>query len=308
VIDAFGLTRRFGQKVAVDGVSLHVDEGEVFAFLGPNGAGKTTTIRMLACLIAPTSGTATVAGHDVVKEPMEVRRCVGVLTENPCLYERLSAYENLEYFGDLFDIPAPERRKRIRDFLEFMGLWERRGEKVGAFSKGMRQKLAVARALLHSPSVIFLDEPTAGLDPAMAKAVRDLIETLAEKERRTVFLCTHNLSEAEKLCSKIAVINEGRIAAVGSPDDLQRRLWRGSRVELVLERLTPGVVRAVEGLGCAKDVHASGERLSVGVSDPRSDTPEVVEAVVRAGGRIISVQEARHSLEDIYLKLVRDEG
>ncbi|HHK67491.1 MAG TPA: ABC transporter ATP-binding protein, partial [Candidatus Acetothermia bacterium] len=221
MIEAQKLTRKFGAITAVSDLDLAVEKGEVFGFLGPNGAGKTTTIRMLAALIAPTSGSATVAGFRVGRENRSIRQNVGVLTETPGLYKRLSALDNLLFFARLYGVNSPE--KQAERYLRLFELWDRRDQLAGSFSKGMRQKLALARALLHEPQVLFLDEPTAGLDPEAAKVVRDLIETLRTRER-TIFLCTHNLDEAERLCDRVALFKT-RLVALGRPSELKERMY-----------------------------------------------------------------------------------
>jgi len=220
------LTRDFGTLRALDRLTLEVPPGIVFGFLGPNGSGKTTTIRLLLGLITPTSGTARVLGFDVAREPEAVRLRTGALLEHTGLYERLSAEQNLEYYGRIALMSDGGRKARIRELLERADLWDRRDEAVGRWSRGMKQKLAVARALLHHPSLIFLDEPTAGLDPVAASAFRQDLVRLAQHDGVTVFLTTHNLAEAEKLCGQVAVVHQGRLLAVGRPDDVRRQVER----------------------------------------------------------------------------------
>src|SRR5512143_3678316 len=229
-IDA--LARRFGTLCAVDGLSLQVPAGIVFGFLGPNGAGKTTTINLLLGLLEPTSGRAEVLGVDPWTQGEEVRRRTGAVLEHTGVYEQLSAEENLEFYGRAWRIPAEVRRARVRELLSAMDLWERRGEKAGTWSRGMQQRLALARALLHRPSLLFLDEPTAGLDVLAATAVRTDLAALARTSGTTIFLTTHNMAEAERLCSVVAVIRAGRVLTIGSPDDLRARIGN-PRVEVV---------------------------------------------------------------------------
>ena len=226
-IETEGLTKRFGSLTAVDRLSFKVKVGEIFGILGPNGAGKTTTIRMLASLISPTEGYALVNGHDVVKESLRVRETVGILTENPSLYDRLTAYENMEFFAEAYGITDKvERDGRIRELLDFFDLWERRGDKAGNFSRGMKQKLAIARAIVHSPEILFLDEPTAGLDPSSSKDIRDLMEELSRRENQTILLSTHRLEDADRLCNRVMIIKNGGSVVVGSPEELRRRMSR----------------------------------------------------------------------------------
>jgi len=296
------LTRKFNGLVAVDKLTVDIAEGEVFGFLGPNGAGKTTTVRMLTCLISPTSGSATINGYQVGQEDQQIRRIVGILTESPGLYEKLSAEANLLYFARLYGVEDPEAQ--VRKYLEMLGLWDRRSEPVGNFSKGMSQKVAIARALIHEPRLLFLDEPTAALDPESAKTVRDFIEEL-KAEKRTIFLCTHNLDEAERLCDRIGVIRQNLIA-VDTPERLRRSLF-GRQTVVQLKQVTPALVEAAHTLDFVTHVQQDGNKLVLSLSDPEEQNPAVVERLVSAGGRIQYVSEVRHSLEDVYLTLMREE-
>jgi ABC-2 type transport system ATP-binding protein len=223
MIDLQNLTRKFGNLTAVDNVTLHVEEGEVFGFLGPNGAGKTTTVRMLCCLIGKTSGEARIGNYNVDTEAncLKIRQMVGFLPENVGLYDSLSAYQNLDFYGQLYEVPESKRKENI-EHLTLLGIWERREDAVGTFSKGTKQKIAIARALIHDPKVLFLDEPTANLDPEASKTVRDFILDL-KKGKRTIFLNTHNLDEAERLCDRIAILKT-KLIAVDSPKNLERSL------------------------------------------------------------------------------------
>lgn len=295
------LTRRFGETLAVDQLSLSIDEGEVFGLLGPNGAGKTTTVRMLAALIAPTSGTASVAGYALGEADMDVRRRVGILTESPGLYEKLSAEQNLRFYADLYEVPADCQPAQIERYLQLLGLWERRHEPVGGFSKGMRQKLATARALLHEPPVLFLDEPTAGLDPQAARTVRDFIEEL-RSEGRTTLLTTHNLDEAERLCDRIGVLNTG-LVAVDTPENLRRRLF-GRQTVVHLSQPASRFVDLLERLPFVKHVETLEGKLVVDVAEPEEQNPLIVRELVEAGADVQYVTDFRRSLEDVYFTLV----
>jgi ABC-2 type transport system ATP-binding protein len=306
---ADGLERKFGPVTAVDHLSLEVERGEVLGLLGPNGAGKTTTVRMLACLISPTGGSASVCGFEITREPSKVRDMVGILTENPCLYERLTAYENMQFFAEAYGIsPREERKGRIRELLEFFGLWNRRADKVAYFSKGMKQKLAIARALVHKPPALLLDEPTAGLDPESAKEVRDLVTQLSCDEKRAILLCTHRLEDAEKLCSRMMIVNKGRCIAAGTPESLQKKLVGAPVLEVVLKFGSTETADAVRRLASVRSLKSDGPRLVIVVDDPDSATPEIVDAIVRAGGRILSVNSLRPSMEEIYLRLIEEAG
>jgi ABC-2 type transport system ATP-binding protein len=227
-ITAEGLGRRYGKHWAVRDLTLHIERGEVFGLLGPNGAGKTTTMRMLACLVAPSTGSASVADWDIASNPTEVRKRVGILTDTAGLYETLSAQENLQFFAKLYDLQPAEAVKRTEHYLKLLGLWDRRRDPAGSFSSGMKQKLSMARALIHEPSVLLLDEPTSALDPEGAKLVRDFVYSL-KGEGRTIILCTHNLSEAQSLCDRVAIIKR-TLLRVGTPRQLQTSLY-GRQVE-----------------------------------------------------------------------------
>ncbi len=305
MIETQNLTRTFGSLTAVDNVTLHVDKGEVFGFLGPNGAGKTTTIRMLCCLIGKTSGWAQIGGYNVENEEdcLKIRKIVGLLPENVGLYDNLSAYKNLDFYGKLYEVPEPRRQENIERLLRMLGIWERRDDEVGTFSKGTKQKIAIARALVHEPQVLFFDEPTANLDPEASKTVRDFILEL-KKEKRTIFLNTHNLDEAERLCDRIGIL-KNRLIAVDSPKNLEHSLY--SRTTIIhIETITDPVLTAVQNLNSVKNVRASDNKLIIELDSPEKDNPEIVRAVVRAGGNVQYVTELRSTLEDVYLKLIRE--
>ncbi|MDD5082227.1 MAG: ABC transporter ATP-binding protein [Dehalococcoidales bacterium] len=302
VIEAHGLTKRFGPLVAVDNVSVTLAEGEVLGFLGPNGAGKTTTIRMLAGIISPDSGYAIIAGRRTDGELEQIHEVVGLLTEHPGFYDRLSARRNLEFFAGFYS--GINAAAQVDKYLKVMGLWERRDSKVGTFSKGMKQRLALARTLLHEPRVLFLDEPTAGLDPEAAQDVRRLITDLSH-EGRTIFMSTHNLAEAESLCHRIAVIRT-RLLALDTGEGLRRRFFR-RQVVVQLETLSGPVTAVVKGLTFVDSVREDGNQLTVELTDPERNRPELVKAIVEAGGRVIGVAEKQYPLEEVYLKLVHEE-
>lgn len=300
-----GLAKRFGETLAVDSLDLEVEPGQIFGFLGPNGAGKTTTVRLLCCLIAPTWGEAFIDGLQVGREDQAIRRVVGILTEAPGLYERLSAYQNLEFYGRLYGLSAGSLRRQVEKYLEMLDLWERRDEPVGAFSKGMKQRLAIARALLHEPKVLFLDEPTSGLDPEGAKTVRDFVAEL-RAEGRTIFLCTHNLDEADRLCDRIGIINQ-HLLIVDSPEALRERFY-GHRIVVELRAPRPEVEAAVRVLPFVKSLEVQDGDLVAELALPQGQTPELVRVVVLAGGEVLSVTRERHTLEDVYLRFVRGEA
>jgi ABC-2 type transport system ATP-binding protein len=301
-LTASHLGRRFGDRWAVRDIELSVRRGEVLGLLGPNGAGKTTTVRLLTALIEPSEGTATVDGFDVRERPDDVRARVGILTETPGLYEKLSATANLDFFGRLHRLEAGVRAERIERYLRLFDLWDRRDDAAGTFSKGMKQKLAIARALLHDPSVVFLDEPTAALDPEAAFVVREAIETL-QRAGRTIVLATHNLDEADRLCDRIAFVRGG-LLRVDSPAALRGSIGaRGLSIRLGLPATDDqlGAVRAIDGVTAAT---SNDGMLRVGADDPESIAPYVVRALVAAGGDIVEVRPERMSLEQIYFDVM----
>lgn len=305
MIETHNLSKTFDKFPAVENLNLSVQSGEIFAFLGPNGAGKTTTMRMLACLIAPTSGEAVVAGYRVGRDDDQIRARIGILTEAPGLYEKLNAAQNLDFFARLYGLAPELRAKQIERYLEILGLWDRRAEPVGSFSKGMKQKLSIARALLHEPEVVFFDEPTSALDPESAKIVRDFIAEL-KSEGRTIFLCTHNLDEADRLADHIGVIKK-RLIQVDTPENLRRKLY-GQRVLFRLRELTPAHTAALAALDFARDVQRTNSALSIALADPPNMTPLVVNALVGAGAAIQEVRQERASLEEVYLDLIGTEA
>jgi ABC-2 type transport system ATP-binding protein len=285
---------------AVRDLCLQVPEGEVFGFLGPNGAGKTTTVRMLCSLIAPTSGQAWIGKNQLGKDDQQIRRMVGILTETPGMYERLSAEKNLSIFGRLYEVANVSGQ--VEKYLRMLGLWERRFDPVGSFSKGMRQKLAIARALLHEPRVLFLDEPTSGLDPEASHLVRDFIEQL-KNSGVTIFLCTHNLDEADRLCQRIGIFKTSLIA-VDSPENLRKTLF-GRRIVIHLRASDPRLVDLTRSLPFVKDVEAVDAKLIVNLDKPEEENPVLIRRLVEAGAQIQFVGELRHSLEDIYLQVIQ---
>ena len=299
-----GLTRSFANVRAVDRLSLEVSPGIIFGFLGPNGAGKTTTIRLLTGLIEATEGQAKVLGFDVRTQADEIRERTGALLEQPGLYERLSAEDNLEFYGRIWRLPAGDRRARITELLDHFGLGDRRKETVGTWSRGMRQKLAIARTLLHRPRLIFLDEPTAGLDPVMAAAVRADLTTLVRQEGVTVFLTTHDLAEAEKLCQLIAVIRQGKLLALGHPDQL-RGQGAAMRVEIVGRGFTADRVALLRGRPEVAAVSGQDDHLTLELrADP--DIAALNSLLVRAGAEVEEIHKDRASLEDVFLTLMQE--
>jgi len=304
-IQASGLQKTFSSITAVDGLSFEVEEGEVFGLLGSNGAGKTTTIRILACLLSPTGGTAKVCGFTVNDQPSNVRERVGILTENPSLYERLTAFENMDFFAKAYGVSSQaERNQRIHQVLDFFGLWDRRADKVAHFSKGMKQKLAIARTLVHNPPVLLLDEPTAGLDPKSAKEVRDMITRLSRDEDRAILLCTHRMEDAEKLCDDAVIVNKGRSVAYGSPELLRQKTSVSPVLEVILKKADAKVVESIRHSISSEAVEVDGPKLLVTIDDVESAAPEIVRTIVQAGGLVLSVRTIKPTLEETYLRLI----
>jgi ABC-2 type transport system ATP-binding protein len=298
-IMAEGLTKRFGSLEAVDHLDLRIPAGEVFGLLGPNGAGKTTTIRMLSALIAPSEGTAWVAGHRVGEENAALRKAVGILTETPGMYEQLSAERNLAFFAEMYEVD--DIAGQVERYLRMLGLWNRRHEAVGGFSKGMRQKLAIARALIHEPSVVFLDEPTSGLDPEAARLVRDFIEQL-RGEGRTIVITTHNLDEADRLCDRIAVF-KSKLLALDTPNSLRRKLF-GRSVVFHLAAAKEAFVNALRQKSFVHEATLRDNKIVVKLDDPEAQNPELLRTLIELGAQVQFVGEIRQSLEDVYLQLV----
>jgi len=305
LIETDNLTRKFGGVTAVDGLTLRVDDGEVFGFLGPNGAGKTTTVRMLCCLISKTSGSARIAGLEVgnKSDSMKIRKIIGFVSDNVGLYESLTAYENLDYYGKLYKCSEPRRKENIERFLKMLGLWEKKDDAAGTLSKGMKQKLAIARALVHDPEVLFMDEPTANLDPESAKTVREFILEL-RKQRKTVFLNTHNLDEAQRVCDRIGILNT-RLMAVGTPQELEYSVGERKTV-IQLDEVNDAILDALNRISPGK-VTRDDSRLTVELANPNKENPAIVRAIVEAGGNVQSVSVTASSLEGAYLKLVREQ-
>lgn len=304
VIRTENLTRDFGTVRAVDGLSIEVPAGIVFGFLGTNGAGKTTTIHLLLGLLAPSGGRAEVLGFDTRTGADAIRARTGALLEHAGLYERLSAEDNLEFYARIARLSAGERRARIRELLTHLNLWERRRERVGTWSRGMKQKLAVARGLLHRPPLVFLDEPTDGLDPVSATALREDLAALTAREGVTVFLTTHNLVEAEKLCSLVGVIRKGRLLALGHPDTLRARAGT-ERLEVVGRGFDDSVLALLRARPEIVTVEVAQERLLIELRG-HVDAAPLVSLLVHAGVAVQEVRRERASLEEVFLALVEE--
>ena len=295
--------RRVEWVEALRGISFKVRKGELFGLLGPNGAGKTTTIKILTTLLEPSGGSAKVLGYDVVEQAREVRRRINLVAEGErSLYWRLSAYENLRYFASIYYVPKDEAERRIKELLQLVGLWERRNDLVMGFSRGMKQRLAIAKALINDPEVLFLDEPTLGLDVQSALFVREFVEKLV-REGKTVLLTTHYMAEAERLCDRIAIIDGGKIIALDTPEGLKRLVSEGETVKIRVKNLRPEKVKMID-----ERLAVSGEEPEKGVLILRGnldeeDLPKVVEGLIRAGAKVLSVERVEPTLEDVFIKL-----
>ena len=310
------LSRSFGAVRAVDDLSLEVPAGIVFGFLGPNGAGKTTTIHLLLGLLEPTQGWASVLGFDTRTQAAEIRARIGALLEFAGLYERMSAEDNLDFYGRIYHMGAADRRARIKELLTHLDLWDRRKDQVGKWSRGMKQKLAVARALFHHPELIFLDEPTAGFDPVAAAMLRSDLASLVAHEGVTVFLTTHNLTEAEKLCAQVGVIRQGKLLTVGNPDELRLRAG-GPQAEIVghgfsdqmlaLLRERPEVANVELHNSDSNDSHLTIE-LRGESEGRRTEIGPLVSLIVGSGGDIEEIRRGKASLEDVFLTLMEEEN
>ncbi len=307
MIESLALTKRFGRLTAVHDLSFTVGDGEIFGILGPNGAGKTTSVRMLAGLIGPTDGGARVNGMTLGPDSQMIRATTGVLTEAPGLHDKLTARQNLGYYGRLYGLRGANLRRAVDRYLGVVGLPDAGDRRVGGFSKGMRQKVAIARALLHEPEVVYLDEPTSALDPSAAKTVRDFVATLRDAGR-SIVVCTHNLDEAERLCDRIGIMR-GTLLLVDSPANLRRRGRSAQvRVDLVGARRPASFLDMLAELPFVQGAQAVDGTLRVEVRDPRGDNPELVRSLVEAGARIVGVTEEVATLEQVYLDLVGEAG
>ena len=305
-IRATRLTKRFGERTAFEDLTFEVGAGEVFGFLGPNGAGKTTTVRALSTIVRPTSGTAEVAGVPVSDQTgPELRGRIAVMTEAAGLYLRLTVYDNLEYFAGLYGMPRRAAREPIMAALDAVGLAERASDFAGGLSKGLRQRVSLARTLLSDPKVMFLDEPTSGLDPVATREVRELIAGLRGRGV-TVFLTTHRLEEAERLCDRIAILNT-TLRIIGRPSELRRELFHPS-VEITLGAPLADIDQLVSGVPGTTGVRAAGDATYVVTApDPAAVAPELARALVARGVDLIRLAEVNHSLEDVYLELVHED-
>jgi len=304
MINIENLTKKFGEITAVEGLTFQVEEGEVFGFLGPNGAGKTTTIRMLCCLISKTNGEATIGDYHIGKadDSLQIRKMIGLVPDSVGLYDDLTAFENLDFYGKLYECPEVPRRENIERFLKMLDLWERKDTRAGSFSKGMKQKLALARALVHEPKILFMDEPTANLDPESAKTVRDFILEV-KKQGRTIFLNTHNLDEAQRVCDRIGIIKK-KLLTIGTPEQLRESLSK-PKTEIRLAQVTETMLSTLRKL-IPNKIEVSGDKLIIDVTDPDKENPIIIAAIASTGGQIREVTQLVPTLEEVYLQIVKE--
>ena len=304
MIEVQSLTKKFNGRTVLNEISFQVKEGEIFGYLGPNGAGKTTTMRIILGLLKPTAGKALVWGQNL-GENEGLRRRIGVLLEHDGLYERISAYENLDYYAQLYGVS--NRVEKIENLLEFTGLSDRKDDKVGKFSKGMKRKLALARAIIHDPDVLFLDEPSAGLDPEAQKMVRDLILRLSGEERMTVFLNSHDLDEVQRICSKIAILQRGEIKAYDTVDNLRGRYTKPT-VEIALSdgREVEKALNLLNSLNYISECKRHNDRITVTLTESEMSST-LLSFLVEQGLKVEEIKRVTKSLEDIYLEIVRRE-
>jgi ABC-2 type transport system ATP-binding protein len=300
-IEVTGLTKRFGSFTAVDNVSFDVPDGEIFGYLGPNGAGKTTLMRMLTTLVIPSSGSAKIGGFDVMTHSADVRRQIGVISQAMTSDLDLTGYENLDIYGRFYGVHARERKERIKYLLDMVGLSSRAGELVAAYSGGMRRRLEVARGLVHRPKILFLDEPSSGLDPQSRRVMWELLRQIRQESSTTMFLTTHYMEEADALCSRIAIIDAGKILVLGSPTQLKRDIPGSDIVSIALENLSNGLVSCIKELPLVRDLHVEDETLNIYVDSGASSLPELMDVIRAAGGRILSVSVHEQSLEDVFI-------
>jgi len=306
-IEADGLTKYFGELLAVDHVNFQVKKGEIFGFLGPNGAGKTTTIRMLTTLTRPTEGRARVAGYDVLEDPLRAKQHFGVVPEVSNVYDELSVWNNLMFAGEIYGMSKVERRRRADELLSLLALAEHRDKKARNLSKGLKRKLVLGMALVNSPEIMFLDEPSSGLDVTSTRTMREIIRQFAQRGM-TVFLTTHNIEEANLLCDRVAIIVKARIVAIDSPENLKMALDASRSVEIAFKKAPPSLQDWLQASEMVSAVRKEGDKWKVFTSDPSEFLDALVGYVGREKANLLSVNTLGPSLEDVFVSLVTDEG
>lgn len=302
VIEVVNLTKYYGQLLAVDHVNFGVRKGEIFGFLGPNGAGKTTTVRMLTTLLTPTEGTALIKGHDILKNPYGAREQIGVVPETSNIYVELSAWDNLIFSGELYGVSRRHREQRAQELLQLLGLWEKRRTKTGEFSKGMKRRLTIAMALVHNPEVIFLDEPTTGLDVQSSILIRNLIRKL-NGDGATIFLTTHQMDEADQICERVAIIDHGRIACIDAPENLRQAIQSVQSVLVSFTQPSDELRRELASLEGVLEVRKDGDKFRLFTQDPGALIPQIVDLARGHNTGLVSLNTAGPSLEDVFIKI-----
>ncbi|MCL5949970.1 MAG: ATP-binding cassette domain-containing protein [Candidatus Bathyarchaeota archaeon] len=301
VLKAQGLTKQYANILAVDRLDLEVFEGEIFGLLGPNGAGKTTTIRMLTGQIAPTSGTATIANHDIIHDSTKAKLQIGVVPDTSNVYDEMSAWDNLIFAAQLYSVPKIEREQRAKELLELFELYERRKDRIASFSRGMKRRITIAAALIHKPKLLFLDEPTSGLDVQSLRMIRTLIKEL-NGDGVTIFLTTHYIEEADQLCQRIAIINKGKIVTVDNPEKLKASVEKRQAIEVSFS-ISSNLKDKLKGLRCVNDVSVFGDKCRLGVEDASEAVPSLVDFARQNNLKIISINTLKPTLEDAFVKL-----
>jgi len=307
-IEVKNLGKHYGKLQAVDNLSFKVEKGTSFGLLGLNGAGKTTTLKMLVSLIKPNSGTATVSGYDILKEPMEVRRHIGYVSENPSFYTRMTTMETLNYIAKLLDIPASLRKERIEKNLELVGLVDKKDNYVGEYSRGMRHRLSLAQALLSEPEVLFLDEPTLGLDPIGAKGMRDLIVQLKSSGNVTIIMSSHVLPEVEAICNDVGIFDHGKLIAQDSVENLRHTANDSLNIEVVFSRRDDNVARAVEKLPFVNYINSENNRLLINTHTREEIRPQLLEVIMGINNQVLSFGIKENSLEEILLRILKQQA
>ena len=301
IIKTQKLTKQYGDVLAVNNLDLDVFEGEVFGLLGPNGAGKTTTIRMLTGQTKPTSGTATIANHDIIQQPAKAKQQIGVVPDVSNVYDEMSAWDNLIFAAQLYGVPKIDREKRAKEFLELFELYERRKDRVANYSRGMKRRLTIAAALIHKPRLLFLDEPTSGLDVQSSRMIRKLMKELND-DGVTIFLTTHYIEEADQLCQRIAIINKGQIVAVDNPEKLKASMGERQAIEISFS-MSRDLEAKLKGLSCVNDVSILGDKCRLRVDDASEAVPSLVDFARENSLKIISINTLKPSLEEAFVRL-----
>lgn len=301
-IEVAGLTKYYGKLTAVDHISFEVKKGEIFGFLGPNGAGKTTTIRMLTGLAKPSEGTAKIFGHDIQSETVAAKKCMGIVPEISNVYDDLSAWDNMMFTGELYQVSKVEKEKRAKELLSLFGLYDRRVDKVKGFSKGMKRRVTIAMGLINNPQLLFLDEPTSGLDVQSTLMIKDVVRRLDQKGV-TVFLTTHNIEEANITCDRVAIINKGRIAAIDTPEKLKETIQSVQSIEIAFEESSPEIMNELQGIPLVNEVRKEGDKFRLYTQDPSGVLSNLLEYSKNKKVRPLSLNTLGPSLEDVFIRL-----